>query len=95
LVRIFQLGIRRPGFGLDSIEKTALCSGGLLPGYLDCMRGKQVGPSGSAERKQTTGLSALGHVERKKKKVGPAEVLPRKHSKALLNFKTFIVYKYL
>jgi hypothetical protein len=89
------LGIRRPSFGLDSIEKMALRSGGLLPGYLDCTRGKQVGPSGSAERKKTTGLYALGHAERQKKKDGPTEVLPRKHSKALLNFKTFIVYKYL
>jgi hypothetical protein len=31
----------------------------------------------------------------KKKKAGPVEDLAQKHSKALLNFKTFIVYKYI
>jgi hypothetical protein len=37
---------------------------------------------------------SVGPRGKEKKKAGPAEVLAQKHSKALLNFKTFIVYKY-
>jgi hypothetical protein len=41
--------------------------------------------------------SAVGFMQgrRGREIVGPAEVLAQKHSKALLNFKTFIVYKYI
>jgi hypothetical protein len=54
-----------------------------------------IGPRKKGGRRETPGLSVLGHAEREKKKAGPAEVLGQKHSKALLNFKSFIVFKYI
>jgi hypothetical protein len=41
--------------------------------------------------------SAVGFMQgrRGREIVGPAEVLAQKHSKDLLNFETFIVYKYI
>jgi hypothetical protein len=38
---------------------------------------------------------SAGPRGKEKKKAGPAEVLAQKHCKAVLNFKTFIVYKYI
>jgi hypothetical protein len=53
-----------------------------------------VGPLG-----RTLGYAgpAVGFVQgrRGREIARPAEVLAQKHSKALLNFKTFIVYKYI
>jgi hypothetical protein len=54
--------------------------------------GWAIRPRRKGGRREMAGLSVLGHTE--KKKAGPAKVLAQKHNKALLNFKTFIVYKY-
>jgi hypothetical protein len=45
-------------------------------------------------RKKGDGWAVSAGPHGKKKKAGPAKVLAQKHNKALLNFKTFIVYKY-
>jgi hypothetical protein len=55
------------------------------------MLGHQAAQKG---RKKGDGWAvSAGPRGKEKKKAGPAEVLAQKHSKALLNFKTFIVYK--